>query len=164
MVVSSESLRDLLVRLSRTILLLQKTEGGCCGVTLAQCHMLVETAKGEAGRPLGVGHLAQALGVDLSTASRVADGLVRQELLERAPSKVDRRRAVLSLTAQGRRLVDAINRAMDDYAARVLSALPSPRREQVLESLELLVEAMQQARSCCNQDAAGQHEHERSDS
>jgi DNA-binding MarR family transcriptional regulator len=153
MVVSSGHLRDLLVRLSRAILLLQKAEGGCCGVTLAQCHMLVETTKGEAGRPLGVGQLAEALGVDLSTASRVADGLVRQKLLRRTSSKVDRRRSALSLTAEGRRLVDAINQAMDDYSAQVLAAVPSSRRKEVLESLEVLVEAVQQAGHCAGVDA-----------
>jgi DNA-binding MarR family transcriptional regulator len=154
MVVGPRHLRDLLVRLSRTILLLQKVEGGCCGVTLAQCYMLAEVANSEGGRPLGVGQLAQVLGVDLSTASRVADGLVRQQLLRRAPSKDDRRRAVLSLTREGRRLVDAIDHGMDEYAARVLSAVPASRRKGLLESLELLVEALHQAHGCCREQPA----------
>jgi hypothetical protein len=59
-----------------------------------------------------------------------------------------------SLTREGRRLVDAINDAMDDYAARVLSAVLSSRRKELLESLELLVEALQQAHRCCHQQPA----------
>jgi len=149
MVASGEQLRALLVKLSRMMLVLERSEGGCCGVSLAQCHMLVETAKAEAGQPLGVGEVAQALGVDLSTASRVADGLVRRQLLRRTPGKADRRRAVLTLTPAGRRLVDAIDCGMDAYAVRVLAAVPSSRRQEVLKSLELLVEALRQSWSCC---------------
>lgn len=154
MATSCEQLRELLVRLSRAMLLLEKSEGGCCGVTLAQCHMLVETAKAQASHPLGVGDVAQALGVDLSTASRVADGLVRQQLLRRAPSEVDRRRAVLTLTPSGRRLVEEINGGMNDYASQVLAALPPSRLKEVLRSLELLADAMERSWNCCGERPA----------
>ncbi len=145
----SEFLRDLLVRLSRAMLLLERNEVGCCGLTLAQCHLLVETTKAHADSPSSVGDVAQALGVDLSTASRVAEGLVRKRLLRRASSKTDRRRAVLTATAEGRRLVDAIDRGMNVYSERVLSAVPSTKRQNVLNSLEVLVTALEQSRDCC---------------
>ena len=142
-------LRNLLVRLSRAMLLLEKSEVGCCGLTLAQCHMLVETVRARTDEPASVGDVAQAVGVKLSTASRVADGLVRKRLLHRQPSKMDRRRSVLTPTAEGRRLVDAIDRGMDEYAEDVLTAVPAAKRRDVLSSLELLVGKLEQARSCC---------------
>lgn len=154
MATGHEHLRALLVRLSRAMRLLEKSEGGCCGVTLAQCHMLVETGRAEARGALSVGEMAQVLGVDLSTASRVADGLVRQQLLQRTPSPTDRRRVVLTLTSKGKRLVDEINSGMNDYASRVLAALPRSRRQNVLSSLQLLAEALEQAWSSCGDQPA----------
>src|SRR5437016_12196618 len=46
--------------------------------------------------------LGQELGLDAGYLSRILRGFERRGLLERAPSKTDRRQSVLALTAQGR--------------------------------------------------------------
>lgn len=52
-----------------------------------------------------VGELASALGLDVSTMSRIADGLVRRGLLLRTEDAWDRRRVCFQLTEDGARLV-----------------------------------------------------------
>ncbi len=61
----------------------------CCnGVTLAQCHALLEVE--ELGQAT-TGQLADSLNLDKSTLSRTIDGLVNLRLLERLSDPKDRR-------------------------------------------------------------------------
>lgn len=51
-------------------------------------------------------HIATALGVEHSTASRLVDGLVRSGLVEKSPSATDQRQTLLSLTRDGESVLD----------------------------------------------------------
>lgn len=57
-----------------------------------------------------VGTVATRLGIDPSRASRVASDLIRLGLVRRAVSQADARRAVLELTEDGERAVQAVRR------------------------------------------------------
>lgn len=144
-------LRRLLSALTRQTQVLEKTEVGCCGITLSQCHLLLEVSRWSEGQSLS--DLAFALGLDLSTVSRVADALVRQELLRREVNPSDRRRVALSATEAGRELAARINREMDRYLHAVLAAIPPEKRSVVLEGLELLAGAIDKVKEkggfCC---------------
>lgn len=141
-------LRGLLVDLTRAMQLLEKSEVGCCGIGLSQCHLLLEVHRREEGA--SPSELAPVLGLDLSTVSRVADGLVRQGFLRREADPQDRRRAVLLLTDKGRKLAGTIDGNMRAYTRAVLEQIPPERRPAVLECLGLLVAAVQQSRrGCC---------------
>lgn len=135
-------MRQLLVALSRATQLLEKSEVGCCGISLSQCHLLLEIFRREEG-DTSLSDLAGVLGLDLSTVSRVADGLVRQNLLKREVASQDRRRSILTLTDRGKELVENINRNMKAYTQEVLKQIPSEKRPAALEGLGLLLEAMQ---------------------
>jgi len=144
-------LRQLLVELSRATQLLEKSEVGCCGISLSQCHLLLEIFRREEG-DTSLSGLAAALGLDLSTVSRVADGLVRQGLLKREVNSLDRRRSILTLTDSGEELVESINRNMRAYTQEILKQIPPEKRPVALESLGLLVEAMQKIKGgCCRE-------------
>lgn len=144
-------LRQLLSALTRQTQVLEKAEVGCCGITLSQCHLLLEISRWPEGRSLS--DVASALELDLSTVSRVVDGLVRQELLRRETDHLDRRRTVLSVTEAGRTLATRINRGMDLYLRAVLAEIPPEKQPAVLEGLELLVSAIARVKgkggSCC---------------
>lgn len=143
-------LRRLMAELTRAMLLLEKSEVGCCGVSLSQCHLLLEVFRRGEEEP-ALSDLAAALGLDPSTVSRVADGLVRQNLLERKEDSRDRRRVVLTLTDGGKKMVGDINRNMEVYTQEVLKQIPPEKRLIVLESLELLVEALRKVKGgCCD--------------
>lgn len=59
----------------------------------------------------GVGDVAEALGVDPSTASRFVDQAVCAGYAARVPSQQDRRRVVLTLTERGAALLEHANGA-----------------------------------------------------
>lgn len=148
-------LHQLLAELARAMQLLEKSEVGCCGITLSQCHLLLEISRRKEGGT-SLTDLAAALGLDLSTVSRVADGLVRRGLLKREADPGDRRRLALFLTNTGRELVEVINRGMNEYVHRILRQIPAQKRQIVLEGLDLLVAAVKKLEGGCCQCCGGQ--------
>ncbi len=136
-------LRRNLRALEREIELSLATQTGCCGVTVAQCHLLLEV---EDRRETSVTALASALELDKSTLSRNVDGLCRTGLLRRETDPRSRRQQVISLTPDGQARVDAINAVCDRYSARLLGSLAPVRRAALMESAADLGIAMKRAR------------------
>lgn len=98
-------------------------------VSLPQYRALVVLASRGGQRPAD---LAQALGVDRSTATRMCDRLVRKRLITRRRDVVDRRAVVLDLSASGRRLVDRVTDQRRREIGRILEAVePGERRALV---------------------------------
>lgn len=118
----------------------------CCGVTMAQAHVLL--AVEEAGETR-VTALAGELGLDKSTLSRTIESLVQAGLVERRAVQGDRRSLALSLTALGRRAAVDINRQGDREIRSVLARIPSQKRGLVAEAIGLLAEALTPKASCC---------------
>jgi DNA-binding MarR family transcriptional regulator len=104
--------------LEREIELALASQTECCGVTVAQCHLLLELeARGRAS----IGELAEALELDPSTLSRTADALVKSGLVSRADDPSNRRRQILELLPPGMDKVEQINLVCDDYYESVLA-------------------------------------------
>jgi DNA-binding MarR family transcriptional regulator len=115
----------------------------CCGVTLAQCHLLLEVEDRE---ETSVTELSDLLELDKSTLSRTVEGLRRSGMLARDPSRENRRSQVISLTGEGRRKAESINGLCDRSYERVLDFLPPEKREGVIEGVALLADAMRRTR------------------
>jgi DNA-binding MarR family transcriptional regulator len=115
----------------------------CCGVTAAQCHLLLELAARE---PLSVSALAGGLGLDKSTLSRTLDGLAGDGLVRRDENPGDRRALGVTLTEKGRRAVQGIDEQCDGEYEALLGLIPAGRRPALLEAVELLGGAMRSAR------------------
>jgi DNA-binding MarR family transcriptional regulator len=81
-------------------------------LTATQRVALIETVEGE---PIRLSDLADRLGVSPPTASRAVDALVEHGLLERRPDPEDRRAVRITLTVEGRAIVE-------ERKARVLGA------------------------------------------
>jgi DNA-binding MarR family transcriptional regulator len=111
----------------------------CSGVSLAQCHVLLEIE--EQGQAT-TGQLAQRLGLDKSTLSRTIDGLVDIGLVERLPNPSDRRFTPLAVTKQGKSICDAINRSADEYYGRVFENIPQVKHDAIIQNFSLLVQAL----------------------
>lgn len=115
-------------------------ESSCCsGVTLPQCHALLEI---EAKGPVSLIELVQSLGLDKSTLSRTADGLVNIGLVSRTFSDQDRRSIQLALSPQGQGICDRINSINDHFFSSVLDRIPAARRQPVMEAFQELVNAL----------------------
>jgi DNA-binding MarR family transcriptional regulator len=125
------------------------SETGCCGVTSAQCHLLMEV---EARGKTGITGLAAVLELDKSTLSRTVDGMCRAGLLNRVTDPLNRRRQLISLTEKGRKRADSINRLCDASYGRLLDQIPRDKRSMVVESVSFLARAMRSMRRhgyCC---------------
>jgi len=132
--------RETLTRLYQRFNALQRGEKRCFGVTMSQCVTL-ELLQQE-GRKT-VRELAEGLGLDTSTVTRVVDVLVRDGLLRRTRDELqDRRRVFVSLTPRGRRLAEKLQACADEYCERILVRIPRGRRADVLHALRVLVEAI----------------------
>ena len=131
---------DLLVRRLGT---LERFEAANCNITLTQCRAIVEI--GRTGK-LSVHKLAELISLDESTVSRLADKLVIEGLVEKEVDPDNHRYVVLSLAEKGFLQFEEIEKLMADYFREIILALPLDKREQIIESLEYLSEAVKAPR------------------
>jgi DNA-binding MarR family transcriptional regulator len=129
----------------RRLGVLEKSEASCCGITLGQCHALIEI--GRAGE-ISLNELAELLNVDNSTMSRTVNNLVSNELIERVINPEDRRYVKITLTEKGGQKFKEIEENMESYFKHILEAIPEDKHQQVVESLRLLMVAIKKA-NCC---------------
>lgn len=140
-----QTLRHAMRLLARKMELMTKGEASCCGITLTQCHLLTEI--GWAGTA-SLNTLSDRLGVDKSTMSRNIEILVNSGLVSRMTDPDNRRSVAIALTDAGRQLFQKIEARMTQFYETLLHALPTDKRSQVLESLELLLSAIPAGRWC----------------
>ncbi len=122
----------------------------CCGtVSLPQCVLLQHLL----GGARGMTDLAAGLGASLSATTRLVDGLQRRGWLERTRDPADRRKVEVKLTAQGAEEALRLQALTETAVTAVLGRIPAGKHEQVLESLQLVRQAMLDARKglgdCC---------------
>ncbi|HWR09780.1 MarR family winged helix-turn-helix transcriptional regulator [Sporomusa sp.] len=140
-----KTLRHDMRLLARKMELMTKCEASCCGITLTQCHLLTEI--GWAGTA-SLNTLSERLGVDKSTMSRNIEILVTDGLVSRTTDPDNRRAITIMLTDAGRQLFDQVEASMTQFYETLFQALPANKRSQVLESLEILLEAIPAGRWC----------------
>jgi DNA-binding MarR family transcriptional regulator len=78
-----------------------------------------------------VADLADTLGRSPSTVSRLADGLVARQLIERTRDTEDRRQRTLTLTGRGQALLGLVDRARAQEFLSIVRPLPSAERAVV---------------------------------
>lgn len=126
-----------------------KEDTECCGVTLSQCHTLIELGKrGE----LSIVDLAAAMGLDTSTLSRTINGMVNIGLVNRILNPNDRRYVLVTLTEHGKNLYEHIENIYNNYYSKVFEFIPEEKHQQVLESFLLVADAVRKYRDvyeCC---------------
>ncbi|MFL0195753.1 MarR family winged helix-turn-helix transcriptional regulator [Clostridium sp. WILCCON 0269] len=138
-VTSSKQLRELIRILERKLGALKDFQTTCCGVTMAQCHALVEI--GRLGN-ISLNELSRLLNLDNSTMSRTVNNLVNRNLARREVDPQDRRYITIFLTEDGEKVFMAIEESMNIYYKNVYTLIPEDKKKQVLESLEILLEAI----------------------
>jgi DNA-binding MarR family transcriptional regulator len=149
--ISIREFRQNLRVLEREVELSMTSEAGCCGVTFAQCHLLLEV---ERRGHTSVTELAALLELDKSTLSRTVDAACRAGLIDRVVDPVSRRQQVISLTEKGRQTAAAINSQCDESYVRLFDFIPRGERSAVIRAVALLADAMRQKRrnpeaACC---------------
>jgi DNA-binding MarR family transcriptional regulator len=141
-----EQFRAKLREIERAVWIQTKSEALCCGVTMAQCHAIMEI--GEAGE-LNLKDLSARLGLDNSTLSRTVESLVQDGLAERTTSKEDRRASVIRLNVKGRAARNRINTTWNQICRDMLCGIPQEKHAQLIESVSMVAELL--AGCCCGQ-------------
>lgn len=141
----AQLLRESLRLLVRKLGVLERGDASCCEITLSQCQTIVEI--GRAGT-MSVNLLAEILGVDKSTVSRSVDKLVNNGVLMRDTDQEDRRSVILSLSDKGQSVFEEVEKRMTIYFEEVVAAIPDDKREQIIDSLHYLVQALKGPRCC----------------
>jgi len=111
----------------------QNQSGCCCGVTLTQCHALMELVLKD---NITMNELAKRLYLDKSTVSRTIDNLVQANLVNREIPSANRRTTRIKLTENGRKVCKTINEGNDQYYKNVLAAIPPEKLGDFLQSLK----------------------------
>lgn len=141
----SEILRELIRIVVRHLGILEKNDATCCGVSLAQCHAIVEIGRND---KVSLGDLANTLGLDKSTMSRTTNNLVDSELVNRDLDQENRRYVNIQLTEKGQTVFKTIEESMSEYYEGIFNMIPEEKRVQVLESLIILKEAVEKNKCC----------------
>ena len=115
----------------------------CCGVSSAQCYLLLEIAELGEG---SISDFAQRLELDISTLSRGVESLVKAGLAVRVTDASNRRRQIVGLSEEGHAKAKLINQTCDSYYLKLLEALPQEFRSAACSAVPLLSSAMKQAR------------------
>ena len=136
--------RQKIRRIERELQSHLKEDDTCCGVSMAQCHVIMELGLVD---ETSISNLADILKLDKSTLSRTVDGLVKTGLVDRTIDEKDRRFMVVKLTEQGTKFYLQIDSSCNDLYQRVFAQIPQNRRDQVIEGVALLADAFSRIRS-----------------
>lgn len=121
-------------RLEMNLAGINRADCCCCGISDAQCFVLVEIGR---KANISVKELAEKLRLDKSGISRTVEDLVQKGFVERKPSIEDRRYVVLNLTDKGAERFNKIESDMDKTFKVIMDRIPEGKRNQVIESLQL---------------------------
>jgi len=128
-----------LLRIFDRELYLQNNASCCNGISLAQCHTLLEIEK---SNEITVSELANNLTLDKSTVSRTVDGLVNISMVDRVIPAENRRKTLINLTDSGKQVCKTINYTNDEYVKEVLKEFTALEREEFLRLFSKLISNM----------------------
>jgi DNA-binding MarR family transcriptional regulator len=148
MSVNPDQSRSLLREVARLYTRAQRVVADCCQTTSTQCHLLTEL--GRSG-PLPLSELGTRVSLEKSWVSRAVEAMAERGLVTKEPNPSDARSWLVTLTGEGVRTVDDLNRTLDTHAEQLLGSLTARERAAVESSLLLLMKALREdtAANCC---------------
>ena len=79
--------------------------------------------------------LAEKIGVDNSTVTRLIDGMVRRNLVEKKNSYLDKRVTIVSLTKKGDQISDEIENKLDIIGEEIFNQISMEHKNDTKEAL-----------------------------
>jgi DNA-binding MarR family transcriptional regulator len=87
--------------------------------------------------------IAHKMNVVKSRVSKIVDGLINKELIQRIKDPEDSRISLLSLSAEGQKKINNINGFLQDIHYQVLLQMAPDQRKAVLTNLDILKASME---------------------
>jgi len=87
--------------------------------------------------------IAHKMNVVKSRVSKIIDGLISKDLIQRVKDPGDSRISLLSLTAEGQTKLNDINQFLNDIHSQVLLQMAPDQRQSVLTNLDILKASME---------------------
>lgn len=137
----ARALRTVLTQLARNLSQGEMDCVCCYDLTRTQANALSALLSDE---ELGIGDLAERLGLDKSTTSRAISDLVDRDLVHREPIPGNRRAVRLRPTPEGRRLHQQVEADLLEHDRALLAGFPPEARTSVISLLTRL------AAHCCS--------------
>lgn len=140
--------RNILRKFEREIFF-QNVASCCHGVSLPQCHALLEV---EGQENISLTELSDKLTLEKSTVSRTVDGLVKKGYLNRKIPEENRRTVKLQLTQAGEKTCENINWNNNHFISEVLNTLDENDQASFVHLFEKITNKMTQIRQsgkCC---------------
>lgn len=137
----SKELRKVTRILERNLESINLTDCCLCNINTAQCHTLVEIGKSPDSK---LKDLANTLRIDVSTASKTVEEMVKKELVVREPSRQDRRSVQINLSSQGTKMFNQIEQDMESVFKEIFECIDANKRDTVVESLATFNQAIEQ--------------------
>ena len=94
--------------------------------------------------------VADSLGIDITTFSRQIGTLEKKMLVERTPYEEDRRSYILSVTAEGKKLVNLIDASIFAKMEEALTSMNEFERDMVLRSIQIFDEKLIAQQATCD--------------
>lgn len=141
---SQDDVTDAVVGASRALLAIavRSLSAAGEGMTLVQYRALVVLRyRGEQR----TADLAELLGVNSSTVTRMTERLVRKGLVRRVADPADRRATRIAITAAGEDIVEAVTAKRRSEISRIVRKMPSASRIAVVQALETFTSAAGEA-------------------
>jgi DNA-binding MarR family transcriptional regulator len=137
----AKQLRESIREMERKLGILEECKVSCGGITITQCHALVEIGR---AKSISLIELSEILNLDNSTMSRTVNNLVNNGLVERELNRKDRRYVTIKLSESGIKVFENIETNMNSFYKKVFHTIPCDKQEQVIESMQILLEAISQ--------------------
>ena len=137
---------DVFGGLSQVLRCCCRDEAFCEGVTFHQFMILDAVAK---EKELHMADLHKILSVEKSTTTRLVNPLIKKGLIRRDKADHDSRAVKLTLTREGRETHKKVLRCLTDFFERVLGNIPAKKRAEVLESVNIFINAIKNSANGC---------------
>lgn len=138
MQVNNIELYRALSELARRYQFRNRDEVCCYGLTVSQCYALQTLVS----KPLSSGGLSEALGLDISSTTRLVDQLVRKKLVLRKRSAEDARVKNIEITDAGNKLIARIENDLANVVGEAVKGLSSEVQRALPEVIRRLNNAL----------------------
>ncbi len=134
----AERLHKHFTELARRVQFRDRDQVSSFGISVSQCQAIEML---DIDGPLTMGEMSAYLFLELSTVTRMVNGLVDRELVVRKPDANDRRVCRIALTNVGRALRKKIHRTLIGEKKEILKEMTPEGREAAIQAIEGVLNA-----------------------